>query len=171
MKLTIKQLTTLAILIALEVILSRFFSITIANVSKISFSFVAVGVMAIYFGPKYTVFGCVVADLIGATLFPSGPFFPGFTVSAAITGFVYGVFLFKQHFSWWRITLINVILFFVLTLGLNPLWLMIMFGDSYQALALVRIPNSLVSMVVQVIVFGLIQKTVLSKLIFTDLKQ
>ena len=164
MKLTIKQLTTLAVLIALEVILSRFFSVTIANISKVSFSFVATGIMAVYFGPKYTLFGCVVADLIGATLFPSGPFFPGFTISAGVTGFIYGLFLFKQHFSWWRILMVNVILFFIITLGLNPLWLMIMFGESYKVLALTRIPSALILIGVEVLVFGLVQKYLLPKL-------
>ena len=143
---------------------SRFFSVTIANISKVSFSFVATGIMAVYFGPKYTLFGCVVADLIGATLFPSGPFFPGFTISAGVTGFIYGLFLFKQHFSWWRILMVNVILFFIITLGLNPLWLMIMFGESYKVLALTRIPSALILIGVEVLVFGLVQKYLLPKL-------
>ena len=164
MKLSIKQMTSLAILIAVEVILSRFFSVTIAGVSKISFSFIAVGIMAIYYGPKYTAFGCVVADLIGAVLFPSGPFFPGFTISAGVTGFVYGLFLYQQHFSWWRITLVNVILFFVLTLGLNALWLMIMFGNTYEALVLMRVPNSLMMIGIEIFVFGVVQKYMLPRL-------
>lgn len=170
MKLTTKQLTTLAILIALEIILSRFFSVTIANVSKISFNFIIIAIMGMYYGPKYTVFGCVVADLIGASLFPSGPFFPGFTISAGVTGFVYGIILFKKDYSWWRITLINVILFFIVTLGLNPLWLMIMFGQTYKALALARIPNAIFLMVVELLVLGVVQKYILPRLKIEHIK-
>ncbi len=37
------------------------------------------------------------ADLIGATLFPAGPFFAGFTLSAFLTGLIYGLILYKRE--------------------------------------------------------------------------
>jgi hypothetical protein len=36
----------------------------------------------------------------GAILFPIGPYFPGFTLSAVLTGVVFGVFLFHRENKW-----------------------------------------------------------------------
>lgn len=95
-KITTKNLTTMALLIALEIILSRFLSLSAWN-TKIGFSFVPVVIAAILLGPVYAGIVGALADFIGAILFPIGAYFPGFTLTAFLTGMVYGLFLYKQQ--------------------------------------------------------------------------
>ena len=74
-----KKIILSAILLALLIILSRFLSVK-TPILKISFSFVPTMLCAIWLGPKWTVLVNVLGDLIGATLFPSGAFFIGYTI-------------------------------------------------------------------------------------------
>ena len=86
-KLNTRTIAQLAILVAMEVVLSRFLSINIWS-NKIGFAFVPVAVTAMLYGPLTTGLTAAAADLIGALLFPSGPFFPGFTLTAFLGGVV-----------------------------------------------------------------------------------
>ena len=88
---TIFTITSLSVLIALEVVLSRFLSFAVWN-QKIGFAFVATAVAGMLFG----MFGGAVvgglADLVGALLFPIGAYFPGFTLTNALVGAFFGLF-------------------------------------------------------------------------------
>ena len=90
----IKRLVTLGLLLAAEVILSRFLSIA-TPIVKIGFAFVPVVVTAILYGPVWSAVVAGAGDFIGAILFPIGPFFPGYTISAAISGAMFGIILYN----------------------------------------------------------------------------
>ena len=72
----------------------------------------------------------VVADVLGASLFPSGPFFPGFTLTAVLNALVYGLLLYKKP-SVLRVVIVVVINQFGLSLFLTPLWLSILYDLPY----------------------------------------
>ena len=93
---TTHRLVLMAMLVAVQVILSRFLSINLWNL-KIGFAFVPVALAGMLLGPVGAGLTGAVADIIGATLFPSGTFFPGFTLTAFITAFGYGFFLHKKQ--------------------------------------------------------------------------
>ena len=95
-KFTTRTLTTLAMLIAIEVILSRFLSINAWNI-KIGFGFVPVLIAAILYGPLAGGLVGALSDFIGAVLFPIGTYFPGFTLTSFLMGFVFGLFLYKKQ--------------------------------------------------------------------------
>ncbi len=126
-----KQLVMLSLLVALEIVLNRFLSINTMGV-KIGFSFVPIVTAAYLFGPIASGAVYAVADLIGAILFPIGPYHPGFTVCAFLMGLSYGLFLYKKH----RIgifknilppVLINSVL---LGLFINTLWVSMLYGSK-----------------------------------------
>ena len=94
-KINTRDLVILSLLIAMNIILSRFLSIA-TPIMKIGFSFLPLTIAAVMYGPKYTAIVAVIADIIGATLFPSGAFFPGFTITTFIVGILYGVFLYNK---------------------------------------------------------------------------
>ena len=82
------DLTCLALLTAMQVVLSRFLSFNTLSL-KIGFAFLPVAIGAAVLGP---VGGAIVGglgDFLGAILFPIGPYFPGFTLSCALTGLVF----------------------------------------------------------------------------------
>ena len=127
-----RNVAQLAILVAMEVVLSRFLSINIWS-NKIGFAFLPVAVTAMYYTPLTTGITAAVADMIGALLFPSGPFFPGFTLTAFLGGIVYGLFLNKKQTPA-RILGAVVVRELGLSLFLNTLWLSMMYNSPYWPL-------------------------------------
>lgn len=71
------------------IVLSRFLSIK-TPILKISFAFVPTMLCATYLGWKWSVLINILGDLVGALLFPTGPYFVGYTVTTAIAGLIYG---------------------------------------------------------------------------------
>ena len=140
-------MVTLAILVAMEIVLSRFLSINAWNI-KIGFNFVPVVIAAMLYGP---IGGAVVAalgDLLGALLFPIGAFFPGFTLTACLTGLVFGFFLHKSQ-TLPRIGGAVLINQGILSLCLNTLWISILYGSPYGPLFITRIVQTLILIAVQ----------------------
>ena len=155
-KLNTRMITTIGVLIALEVILSRFLSINIWS-NKIGFAFVPCALCAVMLGLVPTVILELLADLLGATLFPSGAFFPGFTLTAVLRGFSYGLLLGKRQTPW---RILAVVLFnnLVLSLVLNSLWISILYGSPIEALIVARVIQCLVLIPVEFVVITAIVK-------------
>lgn len=135
-----QKIAYIALLIALQVILGRFAGIMTPIVS-ISFSFIPLVVNAIIFGPVYATASSAIADITGALLFPQGLgiYFPGYTVSAALNGLIYGLILYRKPKQLWRISLACVIQGLFISLGLSTYWVYIMTGKGYLAILPTRI--------------------------------
>ena len=90
----VRKLVEISLLIALEIILTRFCSINTA-ILRIGFGFLPIAIIGMMYGPVSAGLAYVIGDILGMMIFPSGSFFPGFTLTAALTGAPYGVFLYK----------------------------------------------------------------------------
>lgn len=165
----IRRLAVLAMLTALEIVLSRFLSFSSATL-KISLAFAPVAVAAMLYGPLWA--GCVgaLADLIGALLFPIGAFFPGFTVTALLVGVVYGLFLYNRKVTFFQTLPAAVIISAGLHIMLNSFWLAVMMATGFMknpdpartlyaawiALMSTRVLSNAVMIVVQIILILLL---------------
>ncbi|MPN63092.1 Folate transporter FolT [bioreactor metagenome] len=76
-------------------------------------------------------------------LFPLGAYFPGYTLTAALTGLTYGLLLYRRPKSWGRILTAVLIVGLVLNLGLNTVWIQMTTGKAYMALLVPRVVKSL----------------------------
>ena len=159
-----KKIILSAMLLSILLVLSRFLSIK-SSFLVISFSFIPMTLAGIYLGPKYSAIIAGIGDLIGAILFPFGAYFPGFTVSAALMGLVYGIFLYKKpgeerkNFKF----VIELILSSVIVLGgikifIESYFLNILYGKAYFAVIASRIVTQSIMLPVQVITIFLLEK-------------
>ncbi len=155
-KISINMLVTLGLLIGMEIILSRFLSISTWNI-KIGFSFVPMVIAAVMYGPVGGALVGALGDIVGAILFPIGAYFPGFTLTALLMGVVHGFFLRKKQ-DMKRITAAVCINQLVLSLFANSLWISILYGSPYRVLLGTRIFQSLILLPVQVVVIGVMTK-------------
>ena len=143
MKNKIRILTVSAMLVALEVVLNRFLSINTLGL-KIGFSFVPIVFAAICFGPLTAGIVYGISDLIGAILFPIGPYFPGFTVSAFFMGIIYGIFLYgKEKPKFLKNVLPPVIInSIVFGLFINTAWVSVLYSSKgYLGWFIYRLPE------------------------------
>lgn len=148
------QLVLIAMLAAAQVVLARFLSIPMWNL-RIGFSFVPLVLAAVLMGAIPAAVTAAIADLIGATLFPSGPFFPGFTLTAAVTGFLYGVFLHKKQ------TMPHIVGAVLTTellcsILMNTVWISMLYGTPYIALLPTRVPHAVGMTIVEIVVIRLL---------------
>ncbi len=159
----VRKTVYLAMFIAITCVLSRFLSIQLPFL-KITFSFIPIALAGMIFGPVY---GGVVAgleDLIGAILFPTAAFFPGFTLSAALVGIIYGLVLYKKPKTTARFVVANAIIAIVIHIVLNTLWLVIMYDKGFIALASTRIIKALIMIPIEVIMLKISWKYIGEKL-------
>jgi len=167
---TVKQITIMALLIAIEIILSRLLAIP-TPIVKISLNFLPIVMMAIILGPIYAGIGAAMGDFIGAMLFPFGAYFPGFTVTAFLIGFTYGIFLYKRelegNIGFIRIFCAAVFVTVLIQLGIETLWVAIIavanpesghevIGQAYKALLLTRAVRTAIMLPVQVVLIRLL---------------
>ncbi len=89
-----KKLAVSALLITADVILTRLLAIN-TNVMKIGLGFAAVALCALLYGSWWAAMTAALGDLLGSLLFPTGAYFPGFTLTAACTGLIFGLLLKK----------------------------------------------------------------------------
>lgn len=155
-KINIRLITHLALLTALEIVLSRFLSISAWNV-KIGFSFVPVVLAAILFGPVPAGIVAALGDFLGAILFPIGPYFPGFTLTAFLTGMVFGLLHQKQTVG--RTVIAVAVNQLILSLLCNSLWISILYSSPYLPLLGTRAIQCAVLGPVQFVVVTLIGQT------------
>ncbi len=146
-----------SMLIALNVIMERFLSYNVWNMS-IGFSFITVGFAAAFLGAPYAVAVAGFGDIIGALLFPFGSYFIGFTLSNMLVGLVLGLFLQKST-NIFKISAAVAINKVVSTMLLNSVFISILYRnglDALPAVMLTRIPTAVGTLVVEIIVLTLL---------------
>lgn len=160
-----KKMILSALMITLSIILSRFLSIKTPLLS-ISFAFVPTMLSGILLGPKYTCLIAGISDIVGAILFPFGEFFIGFTVSSILAGLIYGLVLYKKQGEFTKKQLIirliisTLLVTVLINIGLNTLWLVIMYDKAFFVVLGGRIIKELIMIPVQVTtVFLIVQRT------------
>lgn len=159
------RLITIGFLIALEIILTRFFSIN-TPILRIGFGFLPVAITGILFGPLWAAGAYALGDILGMMIFPSGPYFPGFTLTAFLTGLTYGFILHNHTVTWTRVLLASSIVCILLNLGLDTAWLSILMDKGVLALIPTRIIKAVVMLPIQVILIPAVWNRLLSKVKF-----
>ena len=160
-----KKLIVSAQLLALDVVLTRLLAIN-TPLMKIGLGFAAVALCAILYGPWWAALVAALGDLVGALLFPTGAFFPGFTLTAACTGFIFGLCLYRRGKSLlWPIlaAVLNVVLVSFL---LNTAMISYISGTPYATLLKARAVQLAVMLPVQIaVLFFLSRKKKKKKLL------
>lgn len=153
-----RTIVTLGVLTAIEVVLSRFCSISAWNI-KIGFNFVPICMAAVLFGPLGGGIVGALGDFVGAVLFPIGPYFPGLTLTAFLTGITFGLFLHRRQ-TVGRILGAVLVDQIALSLFLQTLWLSILYSTPYFELMATRVIQCVVLGPVQFIVIGALSKLI-----------
>ncbi len=158
MRITTKKLTTLGLLVGVSIALSRMAPVVVPfagiQALRIGFGQVPVMLAGLLFGPAAGAAAGALADLIGSNLFPIGPYFPGFTLSYAVFGFL-PVIIWRQfprqRAGYWAVFLAVFVTSTVVSI-LNTIWLAVL---SHRAV-LVLLPPRLLASLLQVPLHALI---------------
>lgn len=144
----VRAITFCGLMAALAIVLNYVASIDLGPYIRITFSGIPNQIVAYLFGPAV---GCLFGGLLDILKFiikPTGAFFPGFTISAALGGAVYGMLLYRRPVRLWRVFLSQLIIKVFINVGLNTLWLKMLYGKGFFALLPGRIASNAVMLFV-----------------------
>ena len=144
----LKMVVTMALMIALEIILHRFISIK-TPIVQFHLGFLPIAALAILYGP-WAGLAWGVAEFLGAVLFPVGAYFPGFTISSALFGVVMGLFLYRYRYRFWKVIVASVICTVAFSLCMDTFWLVQFFGQGLIAIIPIRLIKAGVLIALQI---------------------
>ena len=161
----IKKIVLASLLLASLIVASRFLSVK-TPILVVSFSFVPIMLSAILLGPKWTALIAGLGDLIGALLFPFGSYFPGWTLSACLTGAIHGLFLYKGGKNAnisdskyvLRLILSCICVLGFVSVGINSIWLIITSERAATVILSTRAISAACMLPIQVITMFVLEK-------------
>lgn len=132
----IYSLTALGMLLALRIILGIFANSTMALFSytvKLSFNILPIAVAAVMFGPIGAGIVGALGDVLSFFINSAGqPFFPGFTLNGLLTGFIFGLFLYK-NVTVKKVIIASVINTVFIEIFLSSIWLYFVYGAGNES--------------------------------------
>lgn len=132
-----KKLTVSALLLAADVILTRVLAFN-TPLMKIGLGFAATALCALLYGPWWAAGVAALGDLLGSLLFPTGAYFPGFTLTAACTGLIFGLCLYRRGTDWKPPVLAAVLNCVLISYLANTAMISFISGTPYRTLLGVR---------------------------------
>ncbi|MBP2636968.1 MAG: folate transporter [Firmicutes bacterium] len=138
-----------AIFVALIIIFTHVIAIQTPFV-RVSFSFLPIALFAMLYGPLPGGTVAAIADILGCLLFSPGLYFPGFTLSAFITGMIYGYFLHNKKITLLNLSLASIVILLLVDLALNTVWLSLLYHKAASAFLFGRLIKCLVLLPVQI---------------------
>lgn len=160
-KMSSRSISLMGLLMAMQIVLTRFLSIQ-TPIVRIGFAFIPIVMMGMMFNPLIAGVGNLFADFIGIMLFgSSGPYFPGFSLTAFVSGAAYSVFFYKKEMSLLRIILACIAVTLLCDVFLNTLWLYMMAPASLAQFP-IRLGKSAIMLPIKmIIIYGISHNPVL----------
>ncbi len=143
----LRRLTWAALLVAIDIIAARFlYFYTPGNIDRISLQFIPNALSGLLLGPVWGALSCIAGDMLGMFINPSGMSFnPLITLSAGVRGLLYGLLLYRKNASFMRVLLAVAVVTLVVDLGLNPVWLSLMYGKTWLFVLWAKIPVRIIT--------------------------
>ena len=132
-----RKLTLSALLLASDVLLTRVLAFN-TPLMKIGLGFAAVAICARLYGAPWAALVAALGDILGSVLFPTGAYFPGFTLTAALTGLLFGLGLYGGRKHWVRPVLAAVLNCVLISYLANSAMIAFITGNSYRSMLAVR---------------------------------
>ena len=150
----IRVLCCLSMLVALGIVLDFTSGIYITPEIKITFSFLAIAVAGSLLGPVPAMICGALIDLLMYLIKPVGAFFPGYTLSAILSGLIFGIILYRQQGKKviFLAPLAKLLVNIFINILLNTCWLKIFTGKAYTVLLGARIIKNIAAWPVESVI-------------------
>lgn len=140
---SVRNLVLASLLITINLLLDLF-TIQLLPTIHISFEFLASATIGMFFGPVVGGMCGGLSDIINYILYPKGTYFPGFTISAIVSGLIYGAMLYKKEITLKRCLVTVTLIISIVGIVLNTYWLSILYKNAFLALFVPRVVKNLI---------------------------
>lgn len=151
----LRMLALAALICALSVVLGGLY-IPLSNSLQIHFTFFVVAFGCAVYGPVTGMAVAALADLLNYFLFLGGyAYFPGYMLSEMLAALIYGLFLYRQKITVYKLFWSKVLVNFPVNVALGALWSQILYGKGYIADLWVRLVKNALLLPLEVILLAL----------------
>ncbi|MBQ7751804.1 MAG: folate family ECF transporter S component [Clostridia bacterium] len=121
---------------------------------RITFTFVPVALAGWLFGIVPAVIVGALGDFLGCYIFPQGAYFWGFTVTAVLTGVIFGLCLYKKDGKklFWYVALSKFLVSLLLNVGLNSYWATLFVPKSFFVIMWSKVLKNALMLPIEIIV-------------------
>lgn len=152
----LRKIITAGLLLATMIVLDRFVAINTPIVS-IGFAFIPTILSAMLLGPVWTPILAVLCDILGCLIKPFGAYFWGYTLTALISGVLYGIILNKTYKKsvkqfLWRIILACVLVSLICNCTLNTLWVIMTTKKAFTVLLPTRLIKEAILLPMRIVI-------------------
>ena len=147
--LSVQVLVFLGLMGALSIVLSFVGTIRIGNYLRIGFSDLPNRLNDFLLGPFLGALFGGVMDIVKYLLQPTGPFFPGYTLSAVCGSLIFGFITHGMHghkLSLVRIFAAELLIKVFVNIGMNTAWSCLLYGNALMAILPARILANLIQL-------------------------
>lgn len=132
---------------------------------RISFKFVPFAIAGYIMGPVPTALVGLISDFMGFYIKPVGFYHPGFALSAILSGLLYGTLKYsKTNQITKHISVITVLIAVIINIGLNTLWLDMMYGKGWLLMLPQRAIVNGILIPIEIFVLNIVLKLLKPKL-------
>lgn len=127
---------------------------------RITFTFIPLALAGWLLGAVPAMLVGLIGDLVGCLLFPAGPYFPGFTLTQMLSGLIFGLFLYRKNSDKLVLPIIysKSIISILLNVGLNALWLSMLYGKAWKVYAASHLVKNILALPIEIIILFIIIK-------------
>lgn len=144
-----------ALLVALDILLTRVAAIN-TPVMKIGLGFLAVALASCLYGPWWGAATGALGDFLGSLIFPTGAYFPGFTVTAALSGVIFGLVLYNKEINLKRGFLAAFLHVVIVTYLINTAMIAYISQTPYVTLLEIRAIQGVIMIAVETVCIGVL---------------
>lgn len=119
-----------AMCMAASIVLGYFY-IPITDGLTIRFSYLATATAGLAVGPVGALIYGMAVDLLDFMMHPTGAFFFGYTLNAMIGAFFYGLFLYRQRVTVFKIVLCRLCVNYIVNVLLGAYWSSVLYSRGY----------------------------------------
>ena len=151
----VKYLALIALFIALKTMVGSLF-IPVSENLGIYLTFLVVAIESAIIGPVGALLSGFITDLVHFMLFPTGPFFLGYTLSEMLGGLIFALFLYNQKITIAKLAIARFIINYFVNVGLGSLWSSILYEKAYLFYAGTSLIKNTIMLPIEVILLVLL---------------
>lgn len=128
----VRILTLAGIITAASIVLESFPIYLLGTSLKIYFSFLVISLGCYVYGPAVGILVGFANDTLGFLISSFGePYFPGYLITAMLSGLIYGTLLYRQRITVLRLVVVRLIINYGSNVLLGSVWKAMLYGKGY----------------------------------------
>lgn len=128
----VRMLTLAGIITAASIVLESFPIYLLGTSLKIYFSFLVISLGCYVYGPAVGILVGFANDTLGFLISSFGePYFPGYFITAMLSGLIYGTLLYRQRITVLRLVVVRLVINYGSNVLLGSVWKAMLYGKGY----------------------------------------